>query len=168
MVIVNDLEITKIMVGENEIYKMMSEEKIVYGADGESPTPPGPTPEIREIFLGENEDCNNFTWDIIQNVPGWENGRKVKLFKFVPTLTWQYKIYFDDTRSETHPEYSDTDTYMYLYDENMNIIMENDDSHGGSDPEFYPDLVEYNNYYIGITHYNGEPIVNGSIFISEH
>lgn len=79
MVIVNDLEITKIMVGENEIYKIMSEEKIVYGADGDTPTPQIPT-DIREVFLGENTDCNNYTLDLLEV----DNNRKVKLFKFVP------------------------------------------------------------------------------------
>lgn len=154
MVIVNDLEITKIMVGENEIYKMMAEEKIVYGADGESPTP-----QMREIFLGENIDCNNFTWDRM------EYNKRVKLFKFTPTQTLQYRIYFDDTSSEIHPEYSNTDTYMFLYGENMNKLAEDDDGHGGSDPEITYTLEYGKLYYIGISTYAGDPIANGSIFI---
>ena len=79
------------------------------------------------------------------------NGKTIMLFAYIPTTTGQYS--FDTTSSY--------DTYMYLYDANMNQIAYDDDSGIGVNSCISTTLSSDTLYYVGVRAYSSS--VTGNV-----
>lgn len=79
------------------------------------------------------------------------NGKTIMLFAYIPTTTGQYS--FDTTSSY--------DTYMYLYDANMNQITYDDDSGIGANSCISITLSSDTLYYVGVRAYSSS--VTGNV-----
>jgi len=71
------------------------------------------------------------------------DGKFISLYKFIPNESTKY----------TFETLGDKDTYMHLYDSNMNQITSNDDGGFGGNARIEYNLVNGNTYYIGVRAY---------------